>query len=109
VDLPLYALFSGKGEQIIKKYLQEGQKTIFTPISNQKVNEYLKIIQYDAGIKKKLTMHAARHTFGTQMAARTEDPYLIMKLMGHRDVRTSQQYIHMAEQITDKKLEKIEW
>jgi len=109
VYLPLYALFSGKGEQIINKYLQEDQKTIFSPISNQKANEYLKYIQNEAGIKKILSMHAARHTFGTQMAARTEDPYLIMKLMGHRDVRTSQAYIHMAEQITDRKLEKIEW
>lgn len=109
VYLPLYTLFSGKGEQIINKHLAAGQATIFSPISNQKANEFLKIIQHDAEITKSLSMHAARHTFGTQMAARTEDPFLIMKLMGHRDIKTSQEYIHLAEQITDRKLEKIEW
>lgn len=109
VYLPLYTLFSGKGELIIHKYLVPGQATIFSPISNQKANEFLKIIQHDAEITKSLSMHAARHTFGTQMAARTEDPFLIMKLMGHRDIKTSQEYIHLAEQITDRKLEKIEW
>lgn len=109
VYLPLYKLFNGKGERIIHKYQEDGRATLFAPISNQKANEFLKYIQHDAEINKPLSMHAARHTFGTQMAARTEDPYLIMKLMGHRDVRTSQEYIHLAEQITDKKLEKIEW
>jgi integrase len=109
VYLPLYALFNGRGEQIIKKYLAPDQKSIFAKISNQKANEFLKYIQHDATINKCLSMHAARHTFGTQMAARTEDPFLIMRLMGHRDVRTSQEYIHAAEQITDRKLEKIEW
>jgi len=54
-------------------------------------------------------MHTARHTFGTQIAARTNDPYLISKLMGHRDLKTSQAYVHLADQITDKKLEEIEW
>lgn len=109
VYLPLYALFGGIGEQIIAKYFDPDQEHLFSPISNQKANDFLKIIQHDAEITKNLSMHAARHTFGTQLAARTEDPFLIMKLMGHRDIKTSQEYIHLAEQITDKKLEKIEW
>lgn len=112
VYLPLYSLFNGKAIPILKKYKDEGQgsrETIFQAISNQKANQFLKFIQNDTGISKNLSMHTARHTFGTQIAARTEDPYLISKLMGHRNLKTSQDYVHLADQITDKKLEKIEW
>lgn len=109
VYLPLYSLFNGKAEVILQKYLKDVQKSLFNPISNQKANEYLKIIQHDAEINKSLSMHAARHTFGTQIAARTEDAFLVMRLMGHKDLDMSRIYVHMAEQITDRKLEKIEW
>lgn len=112
VYLPLQSLFNGKAIPILEKYRKEAQgsrETIFQDISNQKANQFLKFIQQDAGINKNLSMHTARHTFGTQIAARTNDPYLISKLMGHRDLKTSQAYVHLADQITDKKLEKIEW
>jgi len=112
IYLPLYSLFNGKAIPILQKYKDEGQKsreTIFQAISNQKANQFLKFIQNDSGISKNLSMHTSRHTFGTQIAARTEDPYLISKLMGHRNLKTSQDYVHLADQITDRKLERIEW
>jgi site-specific recombinase XerD len=112
VYLPLYSLFNGKAIPILQKYIAEGQgsrETVFQAISNQKANQFLKFIQHDLEMAKNLSMHTARHTFGTQIAARTNDPYLVSKLMGHRDLKSSLVYVHMAEQITDKKLEKIEW
>lgn len=38
--------------------------------------------------------HDLRHTFGTRLAQAGVDLYLIMKLMGHRDIRSTMRYMH---------------
>ncbi len=46
-----------------------------------------------AGIKN-LRIHDLRHTYGTRLAQAGVDLYTISKLLGHKDIRTTQRYAH---------------
>lgn len=46
-----------------------------------------------AGIKD-LTLHDLRHTYGTRLAQAGVDIYTIAKLLGHKDIRATQRYVH---------------
>lgn len=92
VSLPLYKLFNGKPEKIFKKYLDFGGETIFETPTNQAVNRNLKIIKGLAKIEKPLTFHISRHTCLTLIGKKTGNPYLVMKIAGHSDIKTSMKY-----------------
>lgn len=112
ITLPLFLLFSGKPEAIIKKYIVEGKSKndlIFKKISNQYINRSLKILSELARINTRLTFHVSRHTFGTMLAELTQNPYLIMDLMGHADIQTSMIYIHRSQERINKQLRNVSW
>lgn len=48
----------------------------------------------EAGIKIRLRFHDLRHTFATRMVQRGVDLYRVSKLLGHKDISTSQRYAH---------------
>lgn len=73
------------------------QEYIFPRLSNQKFNVYVKELAHFAKVTKPCSAHIARHTFGSLLAAKYNDPYLIMSLMGHRDIKTSMVYIHLRK------------
>ena len=51
-----------------------------------------------AGIKKHLTFHCLRHSYGTILKALGVDIYTIKELLQHRNVSTTQIYVDtMAE------------
>ncbi|WP_206734574.1 tyrosine-type recombinase/integrase [Ancylomarina salipaludis] len=57
-----------------------------------------------AKINKKITFHAARHSFATLQLTLGTDLYTVSKLLGHKDIRTTQIY---AKIIDSKKTEAI--
>ena len=61
-----------------------------------------------AGIKRKITFYASRHTFGTLLAMNGEGVYTIMRLMGHKNIKTTMRYIHIAESIQDAAMDKLD-
>lgn len=99
VFIPLHAIFDGKAEKIIETY-----GVPLPRITNQKANEYLKIICQLTGITKPVHWHTARHTFCSYLAAKYNDPYLIMQLAGHLEIKTSMIYIHTSQEIIKDKL-----
>jgi site-specific recombinase XerD len=104
-------LFDGKPEKIIQKYLDRYPNidTIFPKISEQEINRSLKTLAYMAGIKKNLTFHMARHTCGTALADLTANPYLIMDILGHNDIKTSMIYIHRSAERIKRQLQGVKW
>jgi len=46
----------------------------------------------DAGIKRNITFHCFRHTFATLQLSKGTDLYTVSKMLGHRDLKTTQIY-----------------
>lgn len=71
--------------QILQKYegkLKDGQ--LLPVISNQKTNDYLKVITALTGINKRLIFHTARHTFATTVCLTQGVPIeSLSQMMGH--------------------------
>lgn len=55
-----------------------------------------------AGISKTITFHCARHTYATLQLTMSTDIYTVSKLLGHRDLKTTQVYANI---INEKKVE----
>ncbi len=49
-----------------------------------------------AGIKKRATVHTLRHTFATHMLEAGVNIVVIQRLLGHRSLKTTQIYLHLA-------------
>jgi integrase len=47
-----------------------------------------------AGLPKNLVLYCGRHDFGTVITARTGNLKAVMKVMGHKDVKTAMRYQH---------------
>lgn len=69
---------------------------ILPKMSHQKVNSYLKIIADQAGIKKHISHHTARHTFGTSLLERGVDLKIVSKLMGHTSIKSTEHYARVT-------------
>jgi site-specific recombinase XerD len=77
-------------------------KNLVLPVlTNQKMNDYLKIIANQCNITKTLTFHIARHTFATTVTLSNGVPIeTVSKMLGHRNLKTTQHYA----KILDKKI-----
>ena len=73
--------------KILKKYDYKLPK-----ISNQKLNDYLHLIQADLKINKNITCHIARHTFATLMIHYDISMEKTQKMLGHKDIKITQHY-----------------
>ncbi|MGE0568087.1 MAG: tyrosine-type recombinase/integrase [Bacteroidia bacterium] len=75
--------------EMIKHY--PNIKTVLPTLSNQKMNEYLKVIANLAGIKKSISHHTARHTFATTiMLENGADIKLVSHMLGHRSIKVTE-------------------
>jgi integron integrase len=50
-----------------------------------------------AGIDKPVGPHTLRHSYATHLAERGEPIEVIQKLLGHKDIRTTMVYLHLAD------------
>ena len=51
----------------------------------------------DAGITKDFTFHCSRHTFAVMLLNSGTDIYTVSKLLGHREIATTQIYAHLVD------------
>lgn len=80
------------------KVSNKGSEFIFPVLSNQKMNDNLKVIQEIAGIDKNLTTHIARHSFATTITLNNDVPIeTVSKMLGHTNLRTTQLYAKVLE------------
>tara|TARA_R110002020_G_scaffold419155_1_gene628405 strand:- start:17082 stop:18206 length:1125 start_codon:yes stop_codon:yes gene_type:complete len=68
-------------------------ETIFTPLSNQKFNSYLKEIADKLEINKSISHHTARKTFASTVLLYNDVPMeIVSELLGHSSIQITQQY-----------------
>lgn len=85
---------------ILQKYMLEKRSDapLLPVLSNQKMNENLKLIQELAGISKNLTTHLARHSFATSVALSNGVPIeTVSRMLGHTKLSTTQVYAKVLE------------
>ena len=71
---------------------------VFTDIhSTSCTNGTIKRWVLRAGIKKEITFHCARHTFAVMMLDLGTDIYTVSKLLGHRELNTTQIYAKVLD------------
>jgi integrase len=81
----------------------DGEKAIFESLCyHTHMNKQLQDWVIEAGIKKKITFHSARHTFATLQLSMDTDIYTVSKLLGHRHLKTTEIY---AKVIDKKKID----
>lgn len=61
------------------------------------VNYHIKIWMQRSGIDKPITFHCARHTFAVMMLDLGTDIYTVSKLLGHRELSTTQIYAKVLD------------
>ena len=96
---PIYVPLS---EQAMKWMPERGDKAaedkIFAIPRVEYVNPGLAKWAEQAGLKKHVTFHTARHTFATMMLTLGADLYTVSKLLGHSDVKVTQVYAKIVNQ-----------
>lgn len=71
------------------------------------VNLHLTKWLFKAGITKDITFHCFRHTFATLQLSKGTDIYTVSKMLGHRDLKTTQVYAKIISQTKRDAADKI--
>jgi site-specific recombinase XerD len=75
------------------------------PISERGVRKMVAKYLKAGDIRKKASCHSLRHTFATQKAEHGVSPYQLQQWLGHRDLRTTQIYVHLGRRNARKAME----
>lgn len=78
-----------------KGFLFNGQ-TAGEPYSTRSLQLVLNAAKQKAGIIKTGSIHALRHSFATHLLDKGTDVTMIMKLLGHNDIKTTLRYLHVT-------------
>ncbi|GLU51570.1 transposase [Dyadobacter frigoris] len=97
---------------VLKKYDKDPQCEIkgqlLPVLSNQKMNSYLKEIAVLCRINKVITFHLARHTFATTVTLTNGVPMeSVSKMLGHRNLKTTQQYAKIVDVKVSEDMKKL--
>lgn len=105
VKLPLTLLFDGKAWKMLRKY-KNNLSSFFSLKPNSTVNKELIRIGKLAGIKKHFSFHSARHTNATLLIYKGANITTVQKLLGHRNIATTQIYSEVMGSTIIKDLKK---
>ena len=101
--------FGKEAEQALKTYFERSREQfvhgqdracVFTncsgdPMSRQGFWKIIKAYVQKAGIKKDITPHTLRHSFGAHLVQNGADLSAVQEMMGHADISTTQLYMDM--------------
>lgn len=71
------------------------------------VNDNLQLWAKNAGIAKHISFHVARHTHATMLLTLGADLYTVSKLLGHKNIETTQIYAKIVDKKKDEAISLI--
>lgn len=108
---PLGLMFDGAPERIARRWINaHNEPTLFPKVSREYIRTTLTVLAAmtkPEPIAKHLTFHVARHTCASLLADISQNPYLIMNILGHKDIKTSMSYIHASPEGTKKQFRNL--
>jgi len=86
----------------------EPNEKVFTGLKySAYANKYLKQWVASAGITKDITFHCFRHTYATLQLSMGTDIYTVSKMLGHRELKTTQVYAKVVDKAKREAANKI--
>ncbi|MBN2789907.1 MAG: site-specific integrase [Candidatus Delongbacteria bacterium] len=94
------------------KIIDKQKKTVvsdyvFNFMHYSQVERHLKEWVKRAEINKNITFHSSRHTFATLSLTNDIDIFTVSKLLGHRDLKTTQIYAKLIDKKKDQAIDKL--
>ena len=62
-------------------------------------NLYLRKWVKEAGIKKKITWHCARHSFAVNVLTKGANIKTVSSLLGHTSIKMTERYLHVVDSL----------
>lgn len=97
-----------------KKILEEQKQIngydtgkVFILLSDDRLNNRIKKWIKSAGIRKAVTFHCARHTFACLLLATGSNIYTVSKLLGHTDIKNTQFYAALVDEVKDQAIDNL--
>ncbi|NDV59317.1 site-specific integrase [Bacteroides sp. 519] len=106
VRVPLYLLFEGKCLNLLKQHW-DNLPAFFSLKDNSNVNKDLIRIAKMAGLQKHISFHTARHTNATLLIYNGVNITSVQKILGHKNVKTTQVYSTVMDMTLVRELEKV--
>ena len=85
----------------------EDNKVFLLPLDTTTMSKVINNWMRAAEIKKKITYHCSRHTFATMCLTFDVDIYTVSKLLGHRDLKTTEIYAKLVDKKKDEAIDKL--
>lgn len=100
-----YVMLSAKLLETLRRYWRECRpghwlfpgKDPARPLSHSSVRSFFRRARKRTGIQKEICPHALRHSFATHLLERGVNLRVIQRLLGHRSLRTTELYTHVAQ------------
>lgn len=90
---PISVYLSSTGAQYLPEHTADNESgLIFTLPNNTRINVHVRRWCKEAGVKKQVCFHIARHTFGTMMLNNDVPLEVVSKMMGHTKLSTTEIY-----------------
>lgn len=107
-NVPIYLPLS---EQAMKYVPERGEgddtALVFHLPSRSYINNVMHKWAENAGIIKNVTYHVSRHTFATMLLTLGVDIYTVSKLLGHKNIATTQIYAKIIDQKKDDAVNRV--
>ncbi|MCF7926494.1 MAG: site-specific integrase [Candidatus Izimaplasma sp.] len=105
-DRDRYVIFSKETAQYLKKFITIHVNSDFifydfnngNKLSTSAVESFISRLKKRLNIKKSISPHKWRHTFGTNFAKNGGNLEALRNLMGHTNLKTTQRYLHLNKE-----------